>query len=341
MGAVASHPFTTFFTGDESLTRRPMARVTEPLTRIGARFIAREGFRLPMAVIGASAPLPITYTVPVPSAQVKSAVLQAGLNAPGETTVIEPVATRDHTENLLRHFGARITTIEFGSGRRITLTGEPELKAADLTVPGDPSSAAFPVVAALIRPGSAIAIQGVGMNRLRAGLFETLREMGAHIDLTKPRIEGGEPVADLAVKASALRGIDVPAARAPSMIDEYPILAVAASFANGRTAMHGLGELRVKESDRLAAIARGLKACGVKVTVDGDTLSVEGKGTPPKGGATVAAELDHRIAMAFLVLGLAAQKPVRIDDADTISTSFPGFVALMNGLGARIGAVKR
>jgi 3-phosphoshikimate 1-carboxyvinyltransferase len=341
MGAVASHPFTTFFTGDESLTRRPMARVTEPLTRIGARFIAREGFRLPMAVIGASAPLPITYTVPVPSAQVKSAVLLAGLNAPGETTVIEPVATRDHTENLLRHFGARITTIEFGSGRRITLTGEPELKAADLTVPGDPSSAAFPVVAALIRPGSAIAIQGVGMNRLRAGLFETLREMGAHIDLTKPRIEGGEPVADLAVKASALRGIDVPAARAPSMIDEYPILAVAASFANGRTAMHGLGELRVKESDRLAAIARGLKACGVKVTVDGDTLSVEGKGTPPKGGATVAAELDHRIAMAFLVLGLAAQKPVRIDDADTISTSFPGFVALMNGLGARIGAVKR
>jgi 3-phosphoshikimate 1-carboxyvinyltransferase len=341
IGAVASHPFTTFFTGDESLTRRPMARVTEPLTRIGAHFIGRDGTRLPLAVVGATAPLPIAYTVPVPSAQVKSAVLLAGLNAPGETTVIEPIATRDHTENMLRHFGAKISVVESDGGRRIVLTGEPELKAADLVVPGDPSSAAFPLVAALIRPGSVIAIQGVGMNPLRAGLFETLREMGADIAVTKQRIEGGEPVADLAVKFSKLRGIEVPATRAPSMIDEYPILAVAASFAMGRTVMHGLGELRVKESDRLAAIARGLKACGVKLTIAGDTLSIESKGTPPKGGATVAAELDHRIAMAFLVLGSAAQKPVRIDDADTIATSFPGFVALMNQLGARIAETKR
>jgi len=340
MGAVATHPFTTFFTGDESLRRRPMARVIEPLSRFGARFTAREGGRLPLAETGTPSPLPIVYTLPVPSAQVKSAVLLAGLNAPGETTVIEPIATRDHTENLLRHFGARIEIARVEGGRRITLAGEPELHAADLAVPGDPSSAAFPAVAALITKGSEISIEGVGVNPLRSGLFATLAEMGAKIDFAKPREQGGEQVADLRIRASDLHGIEVPAVRAPSMIDEYPVLAVAAAFAQGRTVMHGLGELRVKESDRLAAIASGLQACGVPVEVEGDTLAVEGAGRAPKGGAKVAAALDHRIAMAFLVLGGAAQKPVRIDGGETISTSFPGFVKLMNGLGARITGTK-
>jgi 3-phosphoshikimate 1-carboxyvinyltransferase len=340
MGAVATQPFTTFFTGDESLRRRPMARVIEPLSRFGARFTAREGGCLPLAETGAPSPLPIVYTLPVPSAQVKSAVLLAGLNAPGETTVIEPVATRDHTEILLRHFGARIEIARVENGRRITLAGEPELHATDLAVPGDPSSAAFPAVAALIAKGSDITLFGVGVNPLRAGLFATLAEMGAKITLLKPREQGGEKVADLRIRASELHGIEVPASRAPSMIDEYPVLAVAAAFAKGRTVMHGLGELRVKESDRLAAIASGLKACGVPVEVEGDTLVVEGTGSAPKGGAKVAAALDHRIAMAFLVLGGAAQKPVRIDDGETISTSFPGFVKLMNGLGARIAGTK-
>lgn len=340
IGAAATHPFITFFTGDDSLRRRPMARVTEPLSRFGARFIARDGMRLPLAVTGTPAPLPIVYTLPVPSAQVKSAVLLAGLNAPGETTVIEPVATRDHTENLLRHFGARIAIAQVENGRRITLAGEPELRGADIAVPGDPSSAAFPAVAALITKGSDIAIQGVGVNPLRAGLFATLTEMGAKIVLTKPREQGGEKVADLRIRTSELHGIEVPAARAPSMIDEYPVLAVAAAFAKGRTVMHGLGELRVKESDRLAAIASWLKACGVRVEVEGDTLAVEGTGTRPKGGAKVAARLDHRIAMAFLVLGGAAREPVRIDGGETIATSFPGFAKLMNGLGARISAAK-
>lgn len=342
MGAVATHTFTSFFTGDGSLRRRPMARVIEPLTRIGARFVARDGSRLPLAVVGTPSPMPIAYTLPVPSAQVKSAVLLAGLNAPGETTVIEPVATRDHTENMLRHFGAAIAVTATGTGgKRIVLTGQPELKPADLTVPGDPSSAAFPVVAALIRPGSAITIEGVGTNPLRTGLYQTLAEMGARLTFAKERIAGGERVADIGIKAGDLRGVDVPAARAPSMIDEYPVLAVAASFAKGRTVMRGLGELRVKESDRLVAIAGGLRKCGVEATVDGDTLTVEGDGTPPRGGALVAAQLDHRIAMAFLVLGGAARKPVRIDDGETIATSFPGFVKLMNRLGARIVEARR
>ena len=342
MGAVATHPFTSFFSGDESLRRRPMARIVEPLTRIGARFVARDGSRLPLAVVGTASPMPIAYTLPVPSAQVKSAVLLAGLNAPGETTVIEPVATRDHTENMLRHFGAQITvTATETGGKRIALIGQPELRPADLAVPGDPSSAAFPIVAALIRPGSAITIEGVGTNPLRTGLYQTLAEMGARLGLARTRIAGGEPVADITVKAGDLHGVNVPAARAPSMIDEYPILAVAAAFAKGRTVMRGLGELRVKESDRLAAIAGGLRKCGVAATIDGDTLTVEGKGTPPKGGALVAAQLDHRIAMAFLVLGGAARKPVRIDDGETIATSFPGFVKLMNRLGTRIVEARR
>lgn len=337
LGVAAAHPVTTFMTGDASLRRRPMARAAEPLMRMGARIVAREGCRLPLAVTGAASPLPFEYRLPVPSAQVKSAVLLAGLNAPGETTVIEPAPTRDHTERMLRHFGGLVEVTDRDDGRRITVQGQPELRGADLAVPGDPSSAAFPAVAALIVPGSELLIEGVGVNPLRAGLFETLREMGAAIELRNRRIDGGEPIADLAVAASRLSGVEVPAARAPSMIDEYPILAVAAAFAEGRTVMRGLAELRVKESDRLAAIAEGLARCGVAVAVDGDTLTVEGKGRPPKGGATIATRLDHRIAMSFLVLGLGAQAPVGIDDASPIDTSFPGFAALMQGLGAQLG----
>jgi 3-phosphoshikimate 1-carboxyvinyltransferase len=336
MGVVASHGITTFFTGDASLRRRPMARVAEPLQRMGARILARDGGRLPLAVIGAASPLPITYRLPVPSAQVKSAVLLAGLNAPGETIVIEPQPTRDHSERMLRHFGAALAVDDGPEGRRIRLKGQPELKAADLAVPGDPSSAAFPAIAALLVPGSEVVIEGVGVNPLRTGLFDTLTEMGAELSLLQERIEGGEPVADLRLRTSALRGVEVPAERAPRMIDEYPVLAVAAAFAKGRTVMHGLGELRVKESDRLSAIVQGLTACGVSVAVDGDTLAVDGLGAPPAGAAEIAAKLDHRIAMAFLVLGLAARRPVRIDDGATIATSFPGFVEAMNGLGASI-----
>jgi len=336
MGVVASHGITTFFTGDASLRRRPMARVAEPLQRMGTRILARDGGRLPLAVIGAASPLPITYRLPVPSAQVKSAVLLAGLNAPGETIVIEPQPTRDHSERMLRHFGAALAIHDGPEGRRIALKGQPELKAADLAVPGDPSSAAFPAIAALLVPGSEVVIEGVGVNPLRTGLLDTLTEMGAELSLLQERIEGGEPVADLRLRSSALRGVEVPAERAPRMIDEYPVLAVAAAFAKGRTVMHGLGELRVKESDRLNAIAQGLTACGVSVAVDGDTLAVDGLGAPPAGGAEIAAKLDHRIAMAFLVLGLAARRPVRIDDGATIATSFPGFVEAMNGLGASI-----
>jgi 3-phosphoshikimate 1-carboxyvinyltransferase len=336
MGLVATHPFTSFFTGDASLCRRPMGRVTGPLTQMGARFVSRDGARLPLAVLGTKEPLPIEYRLPVPSAQVKSAVLLAGLNAPGETSVIEPEPTRDHTENLLRHFGATVAVADGKDGRRITVTGQPELVASDLTVPGDPSSAAFPLVAALLVPGSAVTLAGVGLNPLRTGLFETLREMGADLTYENRRVEGGEPIADIVVKAGALNGVTVPAERAPRMIDEYPILGVAAAFASGRTVMHGLKELRVKESDRLAAMAQGLEACGVKVAVEGDTLTVDGTGTPPAGGAAIAARLDHRIAMSFLVLGMAAQAATRIDDGATIETSFPGFVALMNGIGAGI-----
>ena len=339
MGAAAGHDITAFFTGDASLRRRPMARVTEPLSRMGAKVVAREGGRLPLALTGAASPLPITYASPVASAQVKSAILLAGLSAPGETTVIEPLASRDHTENLLRHFGASVTSTPTNDGgRRITVTGQPELKAGDIVIPGDPSSAAFPAVAALLLQGSAITIEGVGINPLRAGLFETLAEMGGDITFANKRVEGGEPVADLVIRAGALNAVTVPAARAPSMIDEYPILAVAAAFAKGRTVMHGLAELRVKESDRLSAIAQGLSDCGVTVSIEGDTLIVEGTGGKVRGGAAVASALDHRIAMSFLMLGMAAEKPVTIDDGATIATSFPGFVGLMNGLGTKISA---
>ena len=337
LGILATHPLTAFVTGDASLRRRPMGRVVEPLIRIGARFVTREGARLPLGISGAADPVPISYHLPVPSAQVKSAVLLAGLNTEGMTTVIEPQPTRDHTERMLRHFGATVTAepIE-GGGKRITLEGYPELAAAPIAVPGDPSSAAFPLIAALIVPGSEVTIEGVGINPLRTGLLECLREMGADIALQNERDEGGEPVADLRARAGPLKGADIPAERAPRIIDEYPILAVAAACASGRTVMRGLAELRVKESDRLAGIAAGLAKCGVRVAVEGDDLLVEGAGNFPAGGATIETQLDHRMAMAFLVLGLAANEPVRIDDATPIATSFPDFLPLMNGLGGTI-----
>ncbi len=335
LGILATHPFTAFVTGDASLRSRPMRRVIDPLSRFGARFLSRDGGRLPLAVTGAESPVPQIYRLPVPSAQVKSAVLLAGLNTPGETSVVEPQATRDHTERMLGHFGAQVRVEREPDGaRRITIEGCPELVAAPIAVPGDPSSAAFPIVAALLVPGSEVTAANVGLNPSRIGLLTSLREMGADIAFENERSAGGEPVADLRVRAAPLAGAEIPPERAPSMIDEYPILAVAASCARGRTIMRGLAELRVKESDRLTGIAEGLQRCGVNVTVEGDDLIVDGDGAPPKGGALIATRLDHRIAMAFLVLGLAAREPVQIDDARPIATSFPDFVPLMNRLGA-------
>jgi 3-phosphoshikimate 1-carboxyvinyltransferase len=331
-GLLAGHPLFAVMTGDASLRKRPMKRVTEPLSATGARFATRSGGRLPLAVEGAADPLPLDYVVPVASAQVKSACLLAGLCARGITRVVEREATRDHTENMLRHFGAAVQVGIDGHGRVIELTGQPELVAAPVVVPGDPSSAAFPAVAALLVPGSELILRGVGMNPLRAGLFATLAEMGADITRLNERTEGGEPVADLLVKASALRGVDVPPERAPAMIDEYPILAVAAAAARGTTRMRGLKELRVKESDRLSATAALLAANGVTVMTEGDDLIVEGAGGPPAGGGEVVTHMDHRIAMSALVLGLAARAAVRVDDAAFIETSFPGFAALMNRL---------
>ena len=331
-GLLAGHPIFSVMTGDASLRKRPMKRVTEPLSATGARFATREGGRLPLAVEGAADPLPLDYRVPVPSAQVKSACLLAGLCARGVTRVIEAEATRDHTENMLRHFGATVAVSFEGHGRVVELTGQPELVAAPVAVPGDPSSAAFPAVAALLVPGSEVMLRGVGMNPLRAGLFATLAEMGADIARLNERVEGGEPVADLRIRASALRAVDVPPERAPSMIDEYPVLAVAASVANGTTRMRGLKELRVKESDRLSATAALLEANGVRVEIEGDDMIVHGAGGPPPGGGSVVTHMDHRIAMSALVLGLAARDRVVVDDAAFIETSFPGFAALMNRL---------
>jgi 3-phosphoshikimate 1-carboxyvinyltransferase len=331
-GLLAGHPLFAVMTGDASLRKRPMKRVTEPLSATGARFATRAGGRLPLAVEGAADPLPLDYTLPVASAQVKSACMLAGLSARGITRVVEHEATRDHTENMLRHFGATVRVAVEGQGRVIELDGQPELVAAPVVVPGDPSSAAFPAVAALLVPGSEVLLRGVGLNPLRAGLFATLAEMGADITRLNPRTEGGEPVADLLVKASALRAVDVPPERAPAMIDEYPILAVAAAAARGTTRMRGLKELRVKESDRLAATAALLAANGVAVTVEGDDMIVQGAGGPPAGGGDVVTHMDHRIAMSALVLGLASRAPVRVDDAAFIETSFPGFAALMNRL---------
>jgi 3-phosphoshikimate 1-carboxyvinyltransferase len=335
-GVLASHPLFAVMTGDASLRRRPMGRVMEPLVQCGARFTSRDGGRLPLAVEGAREALPIEYRLPVASAQVKSAVLLAGLNAPGETRVEEPQATRDHSERMLRHFGAQVAVEAHGAGRAITLRGQPELRGADVAVPGDPSSAAFPLVAALVVPGSRVRIAGVGLNPLRTGLLATLREMGADVRVEDEREEGGEPVGDLVASYGTLRGVDVPPERAPSMIDEYPVLAVAAACAEGLTRMRGLAELRVKESDRLAATAALLAANGVRVEVEGDDLLVHGTGRPPRGGGFVETHMDHRLAMSALVLGQAAAEAVSVDDAAFVDTSFPGFADLMRGLGAQI-----
>jgi 3-phosphoshikimate 1-carboxyvinyltransferase len=340
LGAVAGCPITATFDGDASLRSRPMRRVLDPLERIGARTLASADGRLPLTLKGARDPLPIVFEPSVPSAQLKSATLLAGLSAPGETVVIEAEATRDHTEKMLIHFGADVRVEPYDShgdgrnnGRRITLTGQPELIPQPVVAPADPSSAAFLLVAALIVPGSDVILDGVMMNPLRTGLITTLGEMGASIERLEQRNEGGEDVADLRVRSGALRGIEVPASRAPSMIDEYPVLAVAAAFAEGTTVMRGLKELRVKESDRLAATAALLRANGVAADIEGDDLIVHGKGRAA-GGGIVATHMDHRIAMAAMVLGLASERPVQIDDGTFIVTSFPGFVELMQSLGA-------
>jgi len=337
MGVIASHPITAIMTGDASLSRRPMGRVMAPLAQIGAGFDARDGDKMPVTVTGSANPMPVTYRLPVASAQVKSAVLLAGLNIPGTTSVIEEKATRDHTERMLTGFGAEIGREVLDDGAaKISVKGHPELLPQTLRVPADPSSAAFPIVAALIAEGSAITIDGVMINPTRNGLIETLMEMGAGIDLRNTRHVSGETVADLKVTATRLSGVTVPADRAPSMIDEFPILAVAAATADGTTRMQGLGELRVKESDRLSAVGAGLAACGVAYEIEGDDLIVHGGQVP--GGATVETHLDHRIAMAFVVLGLAAENPVTVDDGEMIATSFPEFEPLMRKAGADIRA---
>lgn len=338
MGAMATTPITATFIGDASLNSRPMARVTDPLALFGAQSVGRQGGRLPMTIVGAEEPVPVRYATPVPSAQVKSAVLLAGLNAPGQTVVIEKEATRDHTERMLQGFGAELTVEETEEGRVITLTGQPELTPQDITVPRDPSSAAFPVCAALITEGSDVLVPNIGLNPTRAGLFETLREMGADLTYENARTEGGEPMADLRARFSPnMKGIEVPPARAASMIDEYPVLSVVAANAEGPTVMRGVKELRVKESDRIDAMATGLRANGVEVEDGPDWWIVHGRGMGGvKGGAEVASHLDHRIAMSFLILGMSTQKPVRVDDAAPIATSFPVFEPLMAQLGAKL-----
>ncbi|MTI17791.1 3-phosphoshikimate 1-carboxyvinyltransferase [Rhodobacteraceae bacterium RKSG542] len=335
MGIFAAHPISVTMVGDASLSRRPMGRVLNPLREMGVQVVARTGDRLPASIRGCETPLPITYRVPMASAQVKSAVLLAGLNTPGTTTVIEPVATRDHTEKMLIGFGADLKVEINEAGERvISLQGQPKLNAQDITVPADPSSAAFPIVAALITPGSDVTVEGVLLNEHRIGLITTLIEMGADIEITNKRDTGGEMLGDVRARHSALKGIVVPADRAPSMIDEYPVLAIAAAFAEGDTVMLGLEELRVKESDRLAAVARGLEANNIPCVEGEDTLTVTGKAANI-GGGTVITHLDHRIAMAFLVLGLAADKPVSVDDASPIATSFPVFADLLTQMGGR------
>ncbi|SFL06268.1 3-phosphoshikimate 1-carboxyvinyltransferase [Loktanella salsilacus] len=338
MGAMATTGITAIFTGDASLCSRPMGRVTDPLALFGTRAVGREGGRLPMTLVGAADPVPVRYVVPVPSAQVKSAVLLAGLNAPGQTVVIEKEATRDHTERMLAGFGAEIDVEDTDEGRVITLQGQPELQPQQIAVPRDPSSAAFPVCAALIVPGSDVLVPGIGLNPTRAGLFTTLREMGADLTYENERIEGGEPVADLRARYSPdMKGISVPPARAASMIDEYPVLSVVACFATGVTDMQGVRELRVKESDRIDAMAKGLRAAGIDVAEGDDWWQVTGLGAGNvPGGATVESRLDHRIAMAFMVMGMASQKPMSVDDGSPITTSFPIFEPLMAQLGAQV-----
>jgi 3-phosphoshikimate 1-carboxyvinyltransferase len=333
LGVVAGHGMRAEFTGDVSLCRRPMGRVLEPLATMGLQ-VEGERDTLPLTVQGTQDLVPIVYDLAVPSAQVKSSILLAGLHAPGRTTVVEPLPTRDHTERMLEFFGAELKIEDRADGARaVTVCGDAELTGADLAVPGDPSSAAFLVAAALICPGSEVLIENVLMNPTRTGFLETLREMGADLEVLDLRETGGELAGDLRVKASALKGVRVPPERAPSMIDEYPVLAVVAAFAEGETHMAGLAELKVKESDRLAATAAGLTACGVEVRIETDDLIVRGAGNV-KGGGRVETHMDHRLAMAFLTLGLGAQEPVTVDDVAMIATSFPGFVALMSGLGA-------
>ncbi|HVV64801.1 MAG TPA: 3-phosphoshikimate 1-carboxyvinyltransferase [Rhizomicrobium sp.] len=341
MGAIATSALTAVFTGDASLRNRPMKRVLEPLTFFGAEFAARDGGLLPASVVGAANPIAIDHELTTPSAQVKSALLLAALNAPGRSRIVQRALTRDHTERMLAAFGAAIRVEPLSDGgEAIEVTGEVELKPAVIEVPRDPSSAAFPLVAALISPDSDVSAPGILLSPRRLGLFETLREMGADIEISNERESAGERIGDTRARACALRGVDVPSERAPSMIDEYPILAVAAAFAEGRTILRGLGELRVKESDRLAAIVAGLRANGVGVEETQDGLIVEGCGPDGvPGGATVATRLDHRIAMAFLVMGLASREPVGVDDSSTIATSFPEFAELMRELGARLGSV--
>jgi 3-phosphoshikimate 1-carboxyvinyltransferase len=338
LGVVAGHDMRAEFTGDASLRRRPMGRVLAPLTTMGLQVEAEgEDATLPLTVRGTIDLLPIVYDLPVPSAQVKSSILLAGLHAPGRTTVIEPLATRDHTERMLGYFGAELKVEDLGHGARaVTVCGDAELEGAAFSVPGDPSSAAFLIAAGLICPGSEIVVEGVLMNPTRTGFLETLREMGAEIEMLDLRDDGGEPVGDIRVKAGPLKGIRVPPERAPSMIDEYPLLAAVAAFAAGETRMEGLAELKVKESDRLAATAAGLAACGVDARIEADDLIVQGGSGEVRGGGTVETYMDHRIAMAFLTLGLGAAAPVTVDDTTMIATSFPGFVPLMTKLGATL-----
>lgn len=338
MGAMATSPITATFTGDASLNGRPMARITDPLALFGCQSVGRKGGRLPMTLVGAVDPVPVRYEVPVPSAQVKSAVLLAGLNTPGQTVVVEAEATRDHTERMLAGFGAAVSVEQTDAGRVITLTGQPELKPQHIDVPRDPSSAAFPVCAALIVPDSDVLVPGIGLNPTRAGVFTTLREMGADLTYENEREEGGEPVADLRARFSPnLKGIEVPPERAASMIDEYPVLSVVAAFAEGQTVMRGVKELRVKESDRIDAMATGLRANGIEVEDGPDWWIVTGRGHGEvPGGAICASHLDHRIAMSFMILGMASQKPVQLDDGGPIATSFPIFEPLMQQLGAQV-----
>jgi len=336
IGLVGGHPITATFTGDASLTKRPMGRVMRPLEMMGASFKAREGDRLPLTVTGPKDLLPIEYRLPVASAQVKSAVLLAGLSAPGYTSVIEEKPTRDHTENMLRHFGVRVESEKTDDGADlIKVYGQQDLKGCNVVVPADPSSAAFPMVAALLSEGSEIVLPNISLNERRTGLFTTLSEMGADITYENERTDAGESAADIRVRgAGPLKGLDVPPERVPSMIDEFPVLAMAAACANGTTRMTNLAELRVKESDRLLMVAQGLKACGIDLEMGEDSLTIHGTGKPPRGGATIETALDHRIAMSFLVLGCVTDEPVKIDDSAPIRTSFPTFIDLMSELGA-------
>lgn len=335
MGLVASCEFTSFFQGDASLHKRPMDRIAIPLTKMGATILSRSGGRFPLAITGR--PLtPIDYRLPVASAQIKSAIMLAALDTPGRTVIHEPRPSRDHSENMLRHFGVAVDVSETETGGRvISLAGQQEMKAANVVVPGDPSSAAFPAVAAAIIPGSDITIENVGLNPLRDGLFVTLGEMGADIEVLNNRMEAGEAVGDIRIRGGLLKGVEVPPERAPTMIDEYPVLFVAAAFAHGKTTMRGISELRVKESDRIATMARGLEENGVRLEEFDDGLVIHGRAVAPAGGGTVRCELDHRIAMSFLVLGQAAENPVSVDDGSVMETSFPGFIDLMSSIGAR------